>query len=335
MTGSDGAHSGCAGRSIPEAGPEGWFEDTLRSASDLGLSFVGPEAAESQIANVNGLCLRYLDWGNPHLPDLLFIHGFAQQAHSWDFAALAVRDLFHVVSIDLRGHGESDRAPGGNYSFDDLYADIDAFVSAISLKSPVICGLSLGGTLSYMYASRNPTSVRALVVAESAPESRREGRESIRNFTSAPANGVPEFDSLDELVEKVRTLTPWRSVAQVRSSLVHSVGRTANGKWSWKYDPAISTLHSSYGAPEARWNALARVKTPTLLIRGADSDITDAAIFERMAEVVSDSSVVTVPDAGHRVSGDNPSVFNAALRGFLASLPEAPSGPDISQTEGS
>lgn len=317
MTGSDDVHSGCDGRATQDAGPTGWFDDTSRAADDLGLSFVSPVPPQSRMASVNGLCLRYLDWGNAHLPDLLFIHGFAQQAHSWDFAALAVQDLFHVVSIDLRGHGESDRAPNSSYTFDDMYADIDAFISSNSLDSPVICGLSLGGTLSYMYASRNPEGVGALVIAESAPESRREGRESIRSFTSGPT----VFDSLEELVEKVRTLTPWRSVEQVRSSLVHSVAENGDGKWTWKYDPEIRTLHSSYGGPEARWDALQRIQVPTLLVRGEDSDITNAAIFERMADLIPGSQMASIADAGHRVSGDNPAQFNAALRSFLLELP--------------
>ncbi len=313
MAASGDAHSGCSGRTAPDSGPAGWFDDTLRASADLGLSFIDPQPPASRVIEINDLCLRYLDWGNAHLPDLLFIHGFAQQAHSWDFAALAVRDVCHVVSIDLRGHGESGRAPHGSYTFDELYSDIDAFVSALSLDSPAICGLSLGGTLSYMYASRNPSGVRALVIAESAPESKREGRESIRNFTSGPV----EFDSLDELVEKVRVLTPWRSTEQVRSSLVHSVGRNSDGKWTWKYDPVIQTLHSSYGSPEDRWAALERIEAPTLLVRGEDSDITDAAIIERMAELIPGSQIASIPNAGHRVSGDNPVEFNAALRTFL------------------
>ncbi len=150
MTTHTRSNSDCEGRTAPEAGPQGWFEDTLRAADDLGLDFTEPATPESRLASVNGICLRYLDWGNGHLPDLLFIHGFAQQAHSWDFAALAVRDFYHVVSLDLRGHGESDRSPSGAYTFDELYADVDAFISAISLHSPALCGLSLGGTLAYM-----------------------------------------------------------------------------------------------------------------------------------------------------------------------------------------
>ncbi len=120
----------------------------------------------------------------------------------------------------------------------------------------------------------------------------------------------------------MRALTPWRSVEQVRSSLVHSVGRTANGRWSWKYDTAISTLHSSYGDPSSRWTALERIEAPTLLVRGEDSDITDAGIVERMAGLIPSSQIASVPDAGHRVAGDNPSEFNSVLRRFLSSLPE-------------
>ena len=297
----------------PEAGPAGWFEDTLESASQLGLSFIEPAPPQSHIARVNDVRLRFLDWGNEHLPPLLFVHGFAQQAHSWDFAALAVRDICHVISLDLRGHGESNRAPTGTYIFDDLYSDLDAFISSTFASPVVICGLSLGGTLGYMYASQHSAGVKALVIAESAPESRQQGRENIREVTSGPA----EFDSLDELVEAVRSLTSHRSAEQVRRSLVHSVGRNTSGKWTWKYDPAINTLHNSHPGVQTRWQALKKMTTPTLLIRGTESDITDAYTFNKMGEMIPSSQLVSIENAGHRVAGDNPSAFNAALRSFL------------------
>ncbi len=311
--------------STSEPDSQGWFEDTLASASELDLSFIDPRPPVRRYASVNGLQLSYLDWGNEHLPTLLFVHGFAQQAHSWDFAALAIRDVVHVVSIDLRGHGESDRAPNGTYSFDDMYADLDAFISSTNRLPIVVCGLSLGGTLAYMYASRNPAGVKALVIAESAPESQQKGRDAIRNFTSGPT----EFESLDYLVDKVRELTPWRSADQVRRSLVHSVGQTDTGQWTWKYDPAIRSLINTHPDSQERWTALAKITAPTLLIRGEDSDITDVDTFERMKTVVPNSRVVSVAKAGHRVSGDNPGAFNSALRGFLldeVGLTEKPEG---------
>ncbi len=279
------------------------------------LEFADSQPPESRTVDVNGVRLRYLDWGNSHLPDLLFVHGFAQQAHSWDFAALAVHDLFHVTAIDLRGHGESQRSPGGNYSFDDFYTDLEAFIPASGLRDPVLCGLSLGGALTSLYASRNSESIRALVIAESAPESRSAGRDAVRSFTSGPG----EFESLDELVDKVRQLTPWRTVAQVRSSLVHSVGKNSSRKWTWKYDPAIRTLLDSPRIdPATRWAALEKITAPTLLVRGEDSDITDADVIKRMQQAIPGSQIASIARAGHRVSGDNPKDFNNVLRRFLA-----------------
>ena len=224
---------------------------------------------------------------------------------------------FHVTAIDLRGHGESDRSPDGTYSFDALYSDLDAFMSAAGLEHPVICGLSLGGTLSYTYASRRPHGVRALVIAESAPEPPREspnaGRDSIRSFTS----GSGEFSSLEELVEKVRTFTPWRSASQVRSGLTHSVGQNIDGNWTWKYDPAIRNMLGPSTTATDRWHALSLITAPTLLVRGENSNHTDAETFARMTEIVPNSQIVSIQRAGHRVSGDNPHDFNLALREFL------------------
>jgi pimeloyl-ACP methyl ester carboxylesterase len=304
----------------PASGPDGWFEDALRAATDLGLTFSGPHQQappDNRIADVNGIRLRYLDWGYADKPDLLFVHGFAQQAHSWDFAALAVRDLFHVTAIDLRGHGESDRSPDEAYSFDIMYSDLDAFIMAADLKSPVLCGLSMGGTLSYTDASRRPASVRALVITESAPEppqgSRNRGRESIPRFTA----GSGEFSSLEELGEKVRSFASWRSASQVRSGLNHSVSQKSNGNWTWKYDPAIRDMTGSFASVTDRWDALACIIAPTLLGRGEDSDHTDAETFAQMKETIPGSQLVSIERAGHRVSGDNPHVYNAALRDFL------------------
>jgi pimeloyl-ACP methyl ester carboxylesterase len=297
---------------IPEAGPPGWFEEALRSAQASGLSFPDPRPPVSKAVTVNGVNLRYLDWGNQGAPDFLFIHGFAQQAHSWDFAALAIQDLFHVVSMDQRGHGESGWAADKAYGFNDYLGDVGPFIKAARLKKPVLCGLSLGGRVSSTYASRNPQDVSGLVIVDSGPESRGGGGANIARFVSGPT----EFDSMEELVERVRGYTR-RADTHVRSAIVHSVRRTPEGRWAWKYDPAVRARGENPLTVEERWQLLANLRVPTLLIRGARSDILDADVFERMAAIVPNSTAVTVPDAGHRVSGDNPIEFNRVLRDFL------------------
>jgi pimeloyl-ACP methyl ester carboxylesterase len=305
-----------ADRQSPTAGPSGWFSDTLMSASAAGLKFSSPQPPKSMTVEVNGLELRLLDWGNPRQPDLLFIHGFAQQAHSWDFAAMALQDLFHVVAMDLRGHGESCWSASRAYSFDDFLSDIGPFIAAAGLQEPVICGLSLGGRLAYTYVAEHPREVTALIAAESAPEPRQQGGESVRRFTSGPA----EFDSLDELVERVKAFTPDRSHEQIRGSIVHSVRQDAGGNWTWKYDPAIRSLLEQPEQAEKRWQVLAKVNVPTLFVGAEHSDVTDAALLERMMDTVPGSRSVIIPRAGHRVAGDNPAAFNLTVRRFLSSL---------------
>ena len=296
----------------PEAGPPGWFEEALRSAKASGLSFPSPRPPVSRVFNVNGLGLRCLDWGNEGAPDLLFVHGFAQQAHSWDFAAMAVQDQFHVVAMDQRGHGESGWSPQKAYGFSDYLGDLGPFIKAAGLKKPILCGFSLGGRVTSTYAARNPGEVSGLVIVDSGPESMSRGGTNITRFTSGPT----VFDTLEELVGRVRGYTH-RSEEHVRSAIVHSARQRSDGKWTWKYDPDVRQSREHPLTVEERWQLLADLRMPTLLIRGGNSDILSAEVFERMTATVPDNVAVTVPGAGHRVSGDNPIEFNRVLRDFL------------------
>lgn len=295
------------------AGPQGWFEYALNSAADAGLNFPAPQEPDSKTATVNGLSLRYLDWGNLGSPDLLFIHGFAQQAHSWDFAALEFQKHFHVLSVDLRGHGESEWSPDGSYSFRDFESDIAEFIMATGLVRPALCGLSLGGALAEACAARNDIELSALVVAESTPDGENGGRESIRRFTDASSKPA----SMESLVARTKEYTPWRSDSQIRGSLTHSLRESGDGRWSWKYDPAIGQILNMRRDESKRWEALTMINMPTLFVRGANSDMTTSDIFKKVVATVPDSQGVTIPDAGHRVAGDNPAAFNHAVRKFL------------------
>jgi pimeloyl-ACP methyl ester carboxylesterase len=272
---------------------------------------------------VNGLRLHYLDWGNSQLPALIFLHGFAQQAHSWDFAALALRHLFHCVSLDLRGHGDSDWSPRAEYGLDYYVSDVEALVRALACDRPVVCGLSMGGRTAYAYAGRDPEGVRALIVAEAAPESHPAGRRAVSVFTAGPA----EFDTFEAIVARTLAYNPRRTPEQVRGSLRHSVRQRPDGKWAWKWDPAVrqSRTASSYD-PEAQWAALSRVRCPTLFVLGAQSEMVAPETLRRMVASVPGSTAETVENAGHLVAGDNPAGFDAAVKRFFdrAGVPGMP-----------
>ncbi|MCH7906057.1 MAG: alpha/beta hydrolase [Chloroflexi bacterium] len=296
----------------------------LEAARRSGLEIA--EAAEPDDKNVelNGLQFHYLDWGNEHLPDLLFLHGTAQQGHSWDFASLALRERFHCVALDQRGHGDSAWDPDGRYGTPVYVPDVEAFVDTVGLKDFVLIGHSMGGRNAYTYTADNPDKVRALVVVDAGPRMEEPGGARVRNFMA----GQHEFDTYEDLVERVHSYLPFRPIEQLRGSLTHTTRQFPNGKWSWKYDPNIRRPVNAPGdSEEARWNTLSRVSCPTLYVIGGDSEMLTAETIERMLKVVPDSKAETVERAGHLVAGDNPAGFHAAVFPFLSSLPASGAVP--------
>ena len=281
------------------------------------MSVVEPAAPEDRYAVVNGLRLHYLAWGNARLPPLLFLHGFAQQAHSWDFAALALRHRFHCIALDLRGHGDSAWSPGGEYGLDLYVSDVKAFVNGLRLQSLAVCGLSMGGRTAYSFTGQTPGAVRALIVAEAAPESLEAGRRTVSDFTASA-----EFDDFEQAVARVLAYNPRRTPDQVRGSLKNSVRQRPDGKWTWKWDPALRYARSlTPYDPLPQWEALSKVRCPALFVIGAQSDMISAHTVQRMLAAVPGSRSVTIEKAGHLVAGDNPAAFNAAVLTFLEGLP--------------
>ena len=117
------------------------------AARRTGVTVVPGGEPQDREVEANGLRLHYLDWGGEALPLLLCIHGYAQNAHSWDFTALALRDRYRVLALDLRGHGDSQWAPDGDYTQPGYLADLEAFIDAVAPGPLVVVGLSLGGSV--------------------------------------------------------------------------------------------------------------------------------------------------------------------------------------------
>ena len=205
------------------------------AARVAGVTFSTEAVPEDRFVEANDMRFHYLDWGNPDKPDMLLLHGFAQQCHSWDFVALAFTDKFHVRALDLRGHGDSDWAPDGDYSPEAQQNDIKGVVQEIGLKDFVLMGLSMGGRNSFTYASNHPDEVRALVIVDAGPENLQSGSQNIRQFVQQD----DELDSIDAFVERVIAYNPRRDPVQLRGSLVHNLKQLPNGKWTWKYDRAL------------------------------------------------------------------------------------------------
>ena len=291
--------------------------DAARAA---GVPFSREAHPADRYVTANGLRFHYLDWGERDRPPVLALHGFAQTAHMWDFAALALCDRYRVIALDQRGHGDSDWAPNGEYSLEDHQQDIHAVVQALDLREVAIMGLSMGGRNAFTYAALHPERVGALVIVDSAPEHERSGSEAVRRFVQ----GSDELGSFDEFVTRALAYNPRRIEQQVRGSLAHNLKRLPNGKWTWKYDVALRAP-GKRPPPDPQltrrlWEYAAEIRCPTLLVRGEQSRVLSLETAERLASLVSGARLATVEKAGHLVPGDNPAEFQRVLEEFLVEV---------------
>ncbi|MBI2170772.1 MAG: alpha/beta hydrolase [Chloroflexi bacterium] len=282
------------------------------AARAMGVPFTKEVSPSDQEVKVGGFKFHYLDWGNQAMPTLVLLHGRTNSAHTWDFTALACCDAFHVLSLDMPGHGDTDWIPGGSYTLDHQLPLIAGFVNALGLTAIRLIGHSMGGRIAMVYTAQHPGVVKTLVMVDMAPETTREPMGL--GWRQLPA----ETDTFEEFVQAAHKLNPRRSPEQLRGSLAHQLRHYPNGKWSWKWDPALREANTNGWGPDRLWPYAEGIRCPSLLIRGGDSDLVPQAAVDRMARTMPGFTSVDIPGAGHQVHGDRPALFIQAALGFLS-----------------
>src|SRR5215471_11415138 len=182
-----------------------------------------------------GMRLHYLDWGTAGRRPIVFLHGAALNAHTWDVVCLSLRQQFHCHALDQRGHGESAWAADADYSGDAHRGDIEAFVEQLGLDQFVLVGHSMGGFNAFNYAFHHNHRLTALVMVDAGPSMLTKGAPRIADFVSETA----ESDSLEQIMEKAMAFNPRRDPRLLRRSLLHNFRRTPDGKWLRKTDLRI------------------------------------------------------------------------------------------------
>jgi pimeloyl-ACP methyl ester carboxylesterase len=256
--------------------------------------------------------------GDALAPPVILMHGGGQTRHAWAEAAAAlVRDGFHVVSLDLRGHGESDWASDGNYRFEAFAGDLKAVMSTLP-SPPALVGASLGGIVSLLVAGEcAPNTVRALVLVDVTPRVEPTGADLIRGFMQGTAKG---FRDIDEAAAAVASYLPHRRRPKDASGLMKNLRLHTDGRLYWHWDPRIMVRdsNSQIDGFKARMDkALGNVTVPTLLIRGGLSELVSPQSVAEFRALCPDAEYVDVPGAAHMVAGDRNTAFNDALIDFL------------------
>lgn len=257
--------------------------------------------------------------GDPAAPAVLLLHGGGQTRHSWAAATTAlVAGGFHVISLDARGHGDSDWSPDGDYSIDTLADDLRAVIATLPAP-PALVGASMGGASAlHAVGSSAPTLARALVLVDIVPRIEAKGASKIINFMLANPQG---FATLDEAVDAVAAYNPHRPRPRDPAGLMKNLRLRDDGRLYWHWDPEFIKARHAVEPPLSSQLLLddaRRVRIPTLLVRGLQSDIVSDEGVAELRATLPGLEVVDVSGAGHMVAGDKNDAFNAAVLSFLA-----------------
>jgi pimeloyl-ACP methyl ester carboxylesterase len=269
-----------------------------------------------------GVALAGTRWrarGGTDRGPMLLLHGGGQTRHSWRRTGEAMADLgFDVLSVDARGHGESDWAPDGDYTLDALVGDLREIAAGLG-RPPVVVGASMGGLTGLVAEGEHPGTLEALVLVDVVPRMDPEGVARIRAFMGAAPDG---FATLEEVAEAIRRYQPHRTRPVDTTSVRKNVRQGPDGRWYWHWDPAFLDPANLAGARRGRrlHDAAERVRVPTLLLRGGASDVVTEAGADELLRAIPGARYTEVPGAAHMMAGDDNSIFLANVTSFLTDL---------------
>src|SRR5262245_38315618 len=275
------------------------------------------------------LRLHYVDWGNGGRGPLLLIHGGRDHCRNWDWAATALRDEWHVIAPDLRGHGDSQWSPDGSYTMAGYLYDLAQLVHQQRLEPVTIVAHSLGGNIALRYAGLYPEAVSRLVAIEGLGPSpaKLAGRprkgivermdEWIREQRGLAGRLPRRYASIEDAFRRMQDENPHLSAEQARHLTVHGVNQNEDGTYSWKFDNYVRTFPPYDMGTRDIQDLWARIACPTLLLYGTESRAGDPAADGRLA-LFKQARAAGIERAGHWLHHDRLDEFLCIVRAFLA-----------------
>ncbi len=266
----------------------------------------------SRYIKVNGLQLHYLDYGRADKTTMLCVHGGAAHAHWFDSVAPLLNDGYHVMALDLRGHGDSDWASVEHYTHQDYVDDIAQVIETLNLRDVVLVGHSMGGIMSLLYAATHPGHISNLIIVDSrfnTDESRIGAMKSIGTKSGS------SYATRDEFVNRYR-LRPPATVAtpEVMHNLALNSGRCFDdGRWRNKFDRNIYAQAKAFDAAPY-WND---IHIPALLMRCEHSERVGDDVCADVKTRCPQIEIAEIAGSDHHVTLDQPQAFAATLRSFL------------------
>lgn len=283
------------------------------NAAEVGLAYADDDPAVVRRVWVDapsGHEISALIWGEGP-PQLVLLHGGAQNAHTWDTLLLAL-DL-PAVAIDLPGHGHSAWRDPADYRPQAMAADIAHVMTELAPQARTLVGMSLGGLTALATLAGTPQVAERLVLVDITPGVNQEKAAPIIAFVGGPE----EFESFDAILERTMAFNPTRSRSSLVRGVLHNAREREDGTWVWRYDrPTEARLDDVEGRFADLWEAVSALEHDVLLVQGGLSGVVDDEDIAELQRRRPDVEVIVVEEAGHSVQGDQPVQLASLLRAF-------------------
>lgn len=292
------------------------------NAEEYGLPFDGPPVVRRVSVEVAaGRTLSALLWQSGE-PELVLLHGGAQNAHTWDTVAMALGRP--MVALDLPGHGHSDgpgARPEGHLSPQGNAVDVAAALRHLAPHASAVVGMSLGGFTTIALTREAPELVRKVILVDVLPGITGQRSRHITDFV----NGPRTFASLDDVLEWTARFDPTRSLSSLRRGILHNAEQQEDGTWVWRWarhrpqaPPSPTGRTSTDALFEELWETVSSVTVPLLLVRGMRSDsVLGDEDEEELRRRLPSARVVHMEDGGHSLQGDTPLELAAVIEEFV------------------
>lgn len=273
-----------------------------------------PKVERIAMQLADGRTLSALKWGVAS-PEVLFVHGSAQNAHTWDTVILAMG--ISAVAIDLPGHGHSSWRKDGDYGPTVLALDVATAIETWAPDAKLIVGMSLGGLTTIALAGMRGDLANQIVVVDITPGVNSAKSKAITDFV----NGPQTFASFEELLARTIEHNATRSESSLRRGILHNAKQLDDGSWQWRYDrsthPSAEDSAKRIERISKLWNVIEDLKCSMTLVRGGVSPVVDDADVAELKRCKPDAQVLVVDGAGHSVQGDRPIELSGVLTRIL------------------
>ncbi len=268
---------------------------------------------------VNGLKLHYLEWADGGDRTMLLLHGLMAHAHAWDDFASSFHQEYRIISLDQRGHGESEWSRKVAYHLDDHLADLCRFSEILGLDRMTLVGHSMGGRNALFFAACFSEKVERLIVVDARPSSSERSSNALRQLL---ASFPLEADSLEAVEDAIHALYPLLPRTTVHHLARHGYRRNALGNRVPAYDTRMTLqCQEAHDPMDNLLPLLSNITCPTLIVRGEESPFLSREDAERIVNLLPRGVLREVRRSTHMPAQENPKAFEAVVRAFLNETP--------------